>query len=750
MADVNSQGSNRQLIGQPMDRVDGRLKVMGRATYAYEHQIPRAVYAVLITSTIAKGRIVSMDTGAAERSRGVLLVMTHANAPKLPGLQDQKKSSPTARILQVLQDNVVRYANQPVGLVVAETLEAATEGAQLVEVKYAGETPHVDLESRKSEAYTPEKVGGAGDAATSHRGDMRRGLQEASSHLNAVYATPFEVHNPMEPHATIAVWDAPDRLTLYDATQGVHSDRKRVAELFSLKPENVRVISPYLGGGFGSKGPVWSHVILAAMAAKQLDRPVKLEVRRPQMFGMLGFRSETHQSVAMGAKVDGSITALSHETLCHTSSFDEFVETASLTARMLYDSPNNSTTHRAVKSDIGTPSFMRAPGEAPGTYGLEAAMDEMAYALKMDPIEFRLKNYAESDPEKHKPWSSKSLRECYRQGAERFGWSGRPMEPRTIREGNELIGWGMATAVYPTRRSASSASARLNPDGTFSVDAGTQDLGTGTYTIMTQIAADSLGVSANKVKFRLGDTILPETPVSGGSQTAASTGSAVYLAAQALREKLIQMAVSDGQSPLSGASAQDVAFENGRMFLRSNPAKGETFAALMGRSGQPHVEGKAEAKPGDEKERYSMYAFGAQFVEVRVDAELGQIRVPRMVACFGAGRILNSKTARSQLLGGMVWGVSMALYEHAVMDNARGRWVNNNLAEYHVPVNLDIGKIDALWVDEKDDHINPIGAKGIGEIGITGAAAAVANAVFHATGVRVRDLPITLDKVMKA
>ncbi len=736
------------LIGQPIDRIDGRLKVIGRATYAAEHQIPNAAYAVMVTSSIAKGRITSMETSAAEQAPGVLLVMTHKNAMKLPELESQKKGTPTGRVVQVLQDDVVRYSNQPIGLVVAETLEAAMEGARLVQAQYAPETPHIDLESRESEASTPEKVGGAGDPGTSHRGDMQSGMSEAAKRMEAAYWTPFQVHNPMEPHATIAVWEAPDRLTLYDATQGVFSDRKRVAELLGLKPENVRVISPYVGGGFGSKGSVWSHVILAAMAAKQVKRPVKLEVRRPQMFGMLGFRSETRQTVSLGAKDDGSLTALKSETLCHTSTFDEFVETASVTARMLYDSPNNSTTHKVVKSDIGTPSFMRAPGEAPGTFGLEVAMDEMAYALKMDPLEFRLKNYAEQDPEKKKPWSSKSLRECYRQGAERFGWSRRPMEPRSLREGNELIGWGMATAVYPTRRSASNATARLNADGTFSVDAGTQDLGTGTYTIMTQIAADSFGVPASKVKFRLGDTILPETPVSGGSQTAASTGSAVYLASQALREKLIQMAVSDAGSPLSGASAQDIAFENGRMLSRSNPAKGETFQALMARSGQPHVEGQANAKPGEEKERYSMYAFGAQFAEVRVDADLGEVKVSRMVGCFGAGKILNAKTARSQFLGGMVWGVSMALYEEAATDKKRGRWVNNNLAEYHVPVNLDIGNFEALWVDERDEHVNPIGAKGIGEIGITGSAAAIANAVFHATGIRVRDLPITLDKLL--
>jgi xanthine dehydrogenase YagR molybdenum-binding subunit len=737
-----------ELIGEPMDRVDGRLKVTGRAPYAYEHQVPGAAYAVLIMSTIAKGRIVSIDTGPAGRSHGVLLVMTHLNAPKLPRLQNQPKKPPTGRVLQVLQDNVVRYANQPIGVVIAETLEAAIEGAHLVEVKYAAERPQIDLESRLAQAFTPEKVGGAQDPALSHRGDVDAGLRDAAVRIEHIYSTPFEVHNPMEPHATIAVWDRPDHLTLYDATQGVFSDRGRVAELFGLQPENVRVISPYLGGGFGSKGPVWSHVILAAMAARQVNRPVKLAVERPQMFGMLGFRSQTRQTVSAGAKSDGTLTALRHDTVCHTSTFDEFVEAASLPARMLYATPNNSTSHKLVRSDIGTPSFMRAPGEAPGTYGLEAAMDELAYALNMDPIELRLKNYAEMDEEKQLPWSSKSLRECYRMGAEKFGWSKRSPEPRSMRQGNVLVGWGMASSVYPTRRSASNASARLNADGTFSVDAGTQDLGTGTYTIMTQIAADSFGVGPHRVKFRLGDTLLPQTPVSGGSQTAASTGSAVYLATQALREKLIQMAVSDARSPLSGLSAQEVVFENGRVYSRTDPSKGETFQALIARSGQPHVEAQANAKPGPEKERYAMYAFGAQFAEVHVDAELGHIKVARMVGCFGAGKILNAKTARSQFMGGMVWGISMALYEHAVTDYRLGRWVNNNLAEYHVPVNADVGQIDVLWVDEKDDHINPIGAKGIGEIGITGSTAAIANAIFHATGRRVRDLPITLDKLM--
>lgn len=739
------------LIGEPLDRIDGRLKVTGRATYAYEHKIPNAATGVLVMSTIAKGRITSIDTKAAERVPGVLFVMTYQNAIKLnnplnnaaPG----QERSPT-RAITALQDNLVRYANEPVAVVVAETFEKAEEAASLVQVRYAPETHHVDLEKRLSGAYTPKKAGGGGDPAVSNRGDMNAGMSQAEVRVEQTYSTPFEVHNPMEPHATIAVWDAPDHLTLYDATQGVFSDRGRVAGLFGLKPENVRVISPYLGGGFGSKGPVWSHVALAIMAAKKLNRPVKLAVERPQMFGMLGLRSETRQTLRLGAKSDGTLTALSNDTYTHTSTFDEFVESSSLCARMLYQSPNNSTAQRLVVSDIGTPSYMRAPGEAPGTYALEAAMDEMAYALKMDPVEFRLKNYAEMDPEEKKPWSSKSLRECYQRGAERFGWGKRQMDPRSMRDGRTLVGWGMASAVYPTRRSASNASARLNADGTCSVDAGSQDLGTGTYTIMTQIAADSFGVAPQKVKFRLGDTELPQTPVSGGSQTAASTGSAVYLAAQALREKLVQMAVSDSASPLAGVSTQEVVLEGGRLYAKSTPSKGETFQQLLTRRGQPYLEAKANAKPGEEKNEYSMYAFGAQFAEVRIDPDLAQIRVSRMVGCFGAGKILNAKTARSQLMGGMIWGASMALYEHAAMDERLGRFVNNNLAEYHVPTNLDIGNIEAIWVDEKDEHINPLGAKGIGEIGITGSAAAVANAVFHATGKRIRDLPITLDKLL--
>lgn len=736
------------ILGKPLDRLEGKLKVTGHAPYAYEHPVPGVVPGVLLTSSIAKGKIRSMDTSKAQNAPGVLLVMSHANSPKLPTLMKQPSAPPAGRIVQVFQDNVVRYANQPIALVVAETLEQAQEAAFLIQVSYDVEPHAVTLEDRLSQAITLPKVGGAGDAPDSSRGDMHAGITAASAHFEHIYRTPFEVHNPMEPHATIAVWDKPDSLTLYDTTQGVWTDKARVASLFQLPEENVRVISPFIGGGFGSKGPVWSHVVIAALAAKQLNRPVKVAVDRPQMFGMLGYRSETRQKLTVAAKTDGTLTALSNDTVCLTSTFDEFVETAALTTRMLYAVDNNRTSHKVIRADLGTPNFMRAPGESVGTYSLECAMDEMAHELKMDPIAFRLKNYAEQDPEKKLPWSSKSLRECYSQGAERFGWSKRTPDPRSMRDGKTLIGWGMATAVYPTRRSASNAKAELRADGTFYVDAGTQDIGTGTYTIMTQVAAATLGVPMSQVKFRLGDSALPKTPVSGGSQTAASTGSAVLLASKALQERLIQMTTSDSRSPLSGVSAQDISFGEGRMYSRNDSSKSESYLELIKRSGQQTISAQAEAKPDEASKKYSMYAFGAQFAEVRVDADLGQLRVSRMIGCFAAGNILNPKTARSQLIGGMGWGISLALYEHAALDTKLGRWVNNNLAEYHVPTNMDVGDVDAFWVDENDVEINPLGAKGIGEIGITGAGAAIANAVFHATGKRVRDLPITPDKLI--
>ncbi len=736
------------LIGEPLSRVDGRLKVTGKAAYSAEWNIPNLVYAALVTSSAPSGRMQSIDAQASERAPGVLAVMTHLNTPKLPQKpQGGESARPTDRKLQLLQDDLVRYSNQPIAVVVATAFEQAVHAAELLKVSYAVEPHQVTLESAMGTLYVPEKTSGAGEPSATNRGDFQTAQASAKTTLEQVYYIPTETHNPMEPHATIAVWEGP-KLTLYDATQGIFSDRERVASLLGMKPDDIHVISPFLGGGFGSKGPTWAHVVLAAMAARRVNRPVKLVLAREQMFGPIGFRSQTRQTVKAGADADGKLVAMSFDTLAQTSVFDEFTEPASVPSRMLYSCPNLQTSHRLVRLNTGTPSFMRAPGESSGTYGLESFMDELAYQMKIDPVELRLRNYAEQDPEKGKPWSSKSLRECYRQGAEKFGWAQRNPEPRSRKEGNTLVGWGMATSVYPSRRSPAAAKAILRADGSLLVLAGTQDLGTGSYTVFSQVAAETVGISPSQVTFRLGDTDFPKTPVSGGSQTAASTGTAVRLACQSLQEKVIQMAVSDTESPLNGVSAQDVSFDNGRLVQTGNSSRGESVSALLKRHALDQIDATADTKPGPEKDQYAGYAFGAQFVEVHVDADLGMVRVNRMVGAFAAGRILNAKTARSQLLGGMIWGIGMSLTEHTVMDERRGRYVNMNLAEYHVPVNADSPDIDVIFVPEDDPHINPIGVKGVGEIGITGATAAIANAVFHATGKRVRDLPITPDKLL--
>jgi xanthine dehydrogenase YagR molybdenum-binding subunit len=471
------------------------------------------------------------------------------------------------------------------------------------------------------------------------------------------------------------------------------------------------------------------------------------------MYGPVGARPETEQRVAIGARRDGTITAIRHESISHTSRYEDYTEPCANVTRMLYASPNIETTHRLVKLDLGAPTFQRAPGEAPGTFAIESAMDELAVALAMDPLDLRLKNYAETDPESGKPWSSKALRECYRIGAERFGWARRARTPGTMRDGNVLVGYGMASATYPTYRMPASAAVRLTADGSGAVRAlvqtASQDLGTGTYTIMTQVAADALGLAPEQVRFELGDSRMPPSPVSGGSMTAASTGSAVHESCIAARQRLVDLAIADVASPLHGALATAVNAADGRLVLSTDTSKGESYSDLLRRQPAGTIEVRADSMPGKEGNAYSSHAFGAVFTEVRVDRDLGEIRVPRVVAAYGAGKILNAKTARSQLQGGITWGIGMALEEETLVDPRSGRYINADLAEYHVPVNADIGSLDVTFVDEMDSHVNPIGVKGVGEIGITGVAASIANAIYNATGVRVRELPITLDKVLQ-
>ena len=736
-------------VGKPLDRVDGRLKVTGGARYSGDMPVPDVVYGVLIMSTAAPGRITAIDAGAAEAVPGVLRVITPANALRLPKQPDSPGGAaarPQDRVLQMLQDTNVYYQSQPIGVAVADTFERAKYAASLVRVQYDTHDPHVELEKEKRHAYAPKKANQ--DPTDTRRGDPGAGMSQAASRVAETYVTPVENHNPMEPHATLAVWEG-ERLTVYDATQGIFGDKKVLAKTFGIPPENVRVVSHFLGGGFGCKGSTWSHVVIAALAAKQVGRPVKLVLERRQMFGPVGYRPRTEQKLQLGAASDGALTNVGHDVHSQTSRFDEFVEPSAVASRILYDTPNSETSHRLVRLDVGTPTFMRAPGESSGTFALESAMDELAYALKMDPIALRLKNYAEKDPEEGKPWSSKSLRECYRVASDKFGWGKRTPEPGSMKTPDgQLLGWGMATATYPVRRSASSALARLLPDGTAYVQAGTQDLGTGTYTVMTQTAADALGLPPERVRFELGDTLMPETPVSGGSQTAASTGSAVQKAGQAAKAQAITLAVADAGSPLSGLAPDAVDVKDGRLFSTADPTKGESYADLIARQKLPAIEAKTESKPGAEKDEYAMHSFGAVFVEVTVDPDLGMIHVTRIVGAYGVGNILNAKTARSQLLGGVVFGIGMALLEETVTDPRIGRVMNADLAEYHVPVNADVPDIDITFVPEHDPYVNPLGVKGIGEIGITGTVAAIANAVYHATGKRVRDLPVRLDKVI--
>jgi xanthine dehydrogenase YagR molybdenum-binding subunit len=709
------------LIGKPLDRVDARAKVTGTATYAAEVPVANIAHAVIVGSLPARGTVMAVDVEAARRAAGVIAVLTKENAIALPDLN--KKNGATDKILQALQDTELHYSDQPIALVIADTLERAQHAAWLVTATYApGPAPVHDIAAAGVEKVKPPGGGPLGEP-DSTRGDLVAGFAAAKLKVEGTYTTPIENHHPMEMHATTAVWQGDNALTVYDSTQGIFGVRNRLATIFGIPKENVRVIDHYVGGGFGSKGSPWSHVALAALAAKAIKRPVKLVVTRQQMCSLTGHRPKTIQQVSLGADARGMLTAIAHHVTSETSRFDLFVEPSALQTRMLYSCPNVATSHRVVKIDVPTPTFTRAPGESTGTYALEAAMDELAYACGVDPLELRLRNHAKTDEHEKKPYSSKSLLECYRRGAQAFGWSKRKMAPRSMSDGPLRVGWGLATATYPARQLPASARARMRLDGTLLVQAGTQDLGTGTYTIMTQIAADTLGMPMEKVTFELGDTELPETPLSAGSFTAASTGSAVKTVCLALRDELAKQAVAKGIPPLD-------------------------YAAIVKQSGTPEivVEKKNELAP--HHENYSMHSFGAVFAEVKVDEELGIVRLTRLVGAYAAGKILNAKTARSQLIGGLVWSIGMALHEDTIRDGRTSRVVTRDLADYHIPVHADVPPIEAIMVDETDPFVNEVGAKGIGEIGNTGGAAAIANAVFHATGKRIRDLPIRLDKLM--
>ena len=774
--------SETEITGKPIDRVDGRLKITGAATYSAEFNIPNLAYGVIITSTITKGHINQIDSTPAMKLPGVLNVLTYKNSLNLhfPQGSDPGSGKYAEKDLLPLQSDRIFYNGQAIAVVIAETFEIAEEAASLVKISYTTDEPAIHLEKNLGKAYVP-KSGLGGQQLTQKRGDADAAMKIAETKLDETYTTPVYHHNAMEPHATIAQWNG-DELMVYDSTQSVFGSRNLLANMLGVPQEKIRLVSLYIGGGFGSKGFSWPNTVITCMAAKFVNRPVKLVLSRQQMFSTAGRRTQTIQQIQLGSDAAGKLSALKHDTISESSFVDEFTEPCGVASIMIYETTNASISHNIVRLNRGTPCPMRAPGEAPGSFAIETAMDEMALKLNIDPVAFRLANYTEADPQKKKPFSSKYLRDCYQRGAELIGWSQRSSTPGSVKQGNLLVGYGMATATYPANRSSSTAKAILLANGSAEIECCTQDIGTGTYTVMTQIAADALGLPVDKIKMKLGDSNYPKGANSGGSQVSASVGPAIRAASLGLVDKIITIAAGDPASPLHGAKKEDIAVQDGRLFLKTQTDKGETYSAILNRAGLPKLEAEAitetstreqaEANPAaagskeesvkeeskknqavqeDEKvdrKAYSFHSFGAQFVRVLVDPDLMTVHVDKAVAVMDIGKVLNLKTAKNQIMGGMIFGIGMALMEETTYDPNRGRVITHDLANYLVPVHADIPEFEVEFLDKPDLLISPIGARGIGEIGITGMAAAVANAITNATGKRVRDLPVTLDKLM--
>lgn len=760
------QSTTNNSIGKPVDRVDGRLKVTGAAHYSAEYEIPDLVHAVLVTSTIAKGRITAMNTRVAETSPGVFAVLTHLNMPKLA---KQPKGGPQQQpgmSFAPLQGPDIHYNGQHIAIVIAETLEQAEHAATLVQVSYRQDKHVATMRDPTAQVFQPERVVWGRVPGSTRRGNPQQTLAQAAIRLSETYTLAFNHHNPLESSGTIAVWEG-DKVTLYDSTQGVTGTQLVAAEQLGIPQESVCVIAGFVGGGFGCKSASYPHTAFAAIAARHVGRPVKLILTRQQMYTSVGHREEQKHRLTLGAERDGRLITIIHEKTSPTSPFDEWSEPAGNVINMAYQCQNFESRYNLVRTNMMTPMSTRGPGEVPGMFVIDSAIDELAYKLNLDPIEIRLRNHADRNPATGLEWSSKSLKQCYARGAELFGWSQRRPTPRSMRQGRYLIGMGMATGTYPVYPSQSSARARIFADGRALVQSGLTDIGTGTYTVMTQVAADALGLPLERVRFELGNSDLPTGAQSGGSTAAAAGSSGVHVACTALLRKIVELASADEKSPLRGAEFEDVGVENGHLFLKTNRAQGETYVELLARQNMPDVEAVGSWKFGDQtatpvgnpsgrppgargeaERKYSSHSFGADFAEVRVDPDLGEVRVTRFVGVFGAGRILNRKTAVSQMRGGIIWGISQALFEETYMDERFGRYVNQNLGEYHVAVNADIPDIQVEFIEENDPHINVLGVKGVGELAMVGAAAAVANAIFHATGKRIRDLPITPDKLL--
>ncbi len=713
------------LVGQPLDRIDGPAKVQGQAPYAYEYRdLGKPAYAFIVGAGIGKGRLADIDTAAAEKAPGVVLVMTHKNAAK------QGAKTPTNNP-QLIGDQI-KYHGQPIALVVAESFEQARAAAFLVKPRYTEEAGVFDMRANLAKAIVPKPSNDT--QPDSHVGTFDAAFAVAPVKIEAAYTTPAQSHAMMEPHATIATWDG-DQVTLYTANQMLIRGLESVSSTLMIPKEKIRLISRYVGGGFGAKLAVQADAILAALAARELKRPVKLALTRQQVFHVTTHRTDTMQTIRLGAESDGTLTSIGHDVFSNNTTGEAFYETAAAATRTLYAGPNRVTTHRLVSLDLPISSSMRAPGEAVGLLALESAMDELAVALAMDPIELRIKNEPHQDPEKNRPFSTRTLIPCMQKGAELFGWNKRVTKPGQVQDGQWLVGMGMSAAIRSNPMLPAKASVGLGPDGIATVKTSMTDIGTGSYTILAQIAADMLGLPMSRVRVELGDTALPLAPGSGGSFGANSAGTAVFDACNTMRATLLQKA---------GIGAPDAVFAGG--VIRS----GDRRIDLTGLVGSQGVVSQGSADPGDSRKQMTQQSYGAHFAEVGVDRDTGEIRLRRMLGVFTAGRILNAKTARSQAIGGMTFGVGAALTENLVVDPRNGTFMNNNLAEYHVPVHADIPDIEAVFLEELDEYSTPMKSKGIGELGICGAGACIANAVYNATGIRIRDFPLTLDKILDA
>jgi xanthine dehydrogenase YagR molybdenum-binding subunit len=730
------------IIGKPQDRVDGKLKVTGRAIYSGDRQADDLAYGYLLTSAVAKGSIQAMDTGAAERSPGVAAVYTPFHPLKLYQGLEPSEGAMSGEIFPPLQDRKILNYGQIIGLVVADSFEQARDAAALVKTQYAAVDPVASWDKGKEHSFTPETV--AGEKATIKIfADGVQSIDDAIKSspvmVDVTYTEPIYHHNPMEPHATTAEWHG-DRLTIYDATQGVVSHRLDVAAVLGIDEDMVRVLCPFVGGAFGCKGSMWMFSPLTAAAARALNRPVKTILTREQMFTLVGHRPALIQRVTLGASQDGTLQAVSHDVQSTVSFSKAFVEAAAhRTSRLLYKSPNIQVSQTLVPWDVGGPTFMRAPGCAPGMFALECAMDELAVKAGIDPVDLRTRNDADLYPGRNVPWSSRNLVDCYRLGAEKFGWSKRNPEPGAVLDGDWFVGMGMASALYPAHRNKASAKVRLQADGTAQVSSATQDLGTGTWTVLAIVGADSLELPIEKIRTELGDSALPPAPTSGGSTSVCSVTPAVQKAAESAKKKLIQLAIRDKKSPFFGLKIEDVTYRNGQL---TGGGKSMDFGSVLSAMGRGSVEAVEMAAAGEEEEKYAFHSFGAQFCELKVNRWTGEVRLQRITSVMDIGTVINLKTARSQIIGGVVFGIGMALLEGSILEEKTGRYANANFADYLVATNADVPSIDVHFIIKPDTIFNPLGARGIGEIGVTGMPAAIANAVYNATGKRVREFPI--------